>query len=108
MQITLKATTCNIYKYVVKTFCRSKQPGIYLAALNANGNAARWGLQTGDVIYGADNLLWADDPFVLNRALCDIYDGKTVTLQVVRNGEEIEIKAEKNKEETLTTMPAGE
>lgn len=108
MRISLGATTCNLYKYVVKTFCRSKRPGIYLAALNVNGNAARWGLQTGDVIYGADNLLWADDPFVLNRALCNIYDGKTVMLKVVRNGEEIEIKAEKNKEETLTFMPAGE
>ena len=108
MRITLGATTCNLYKYVVKTFCRCKRPGVYLAVLNANGNAARWGLQTGDVIYGADNLLWADDPFVMNRALCDIYDGKTVMLQVVRNGEEIEIAAAKNTEEAPVSPPAGE
>ena len=108
MRITLGATTCNLYKYVVKTFCRSKRPGVYLAVLNANGNAARWGLQTGDVIYGADNLLWADDPFVLNRALCNIYDGKTVKLQVVRNGEEIEITAVKNTEGTQASSSAGE
>ena len=108
MRITLGATACNLYKYVVKTFCRSKRPGVFLAVLDPNGNAARWGLQTGDVVYGADNLLWEDDPFVLNRALCNIYDGKTVTLQVVRNGEEIEVTAAKNTEEAQALPPAEE
>lgn len=108
MRITLGATTCNLYKYVVKTFCRSKRPGVFLAVLDPNGNAARWGLQTGDVIYGADNLLWENDPFVLNRALCNIYDGKTVTLQVVRNGEEIEVTAAKNMEEAQMLPPVEE
>lgn len=108
MRITLGATTCNLYKYVVKTFCRSKRPGVFLAVLDPNGNAARWGLQTGDVIYGADNLLWEDDPFVLNRALSNIYDGKTMTLLVVRNGEEIEVTAAKNTEEAQALPPTEE
>jgi hypothetical protein len=60
------------------------------------------------VVYGADNLLWEDDPFMLNRALCNIYDGKTVTLQVVRNGEEIEITAAKNTEEAQILPPVEE
>ena len=91
------ASTCSLYSYVVKDFSRSKRPGIYLAALNEGGNASAWGLKRGDVIYGADNILWADDPFVLNRALCDVYDGLPVTLKIVRNGEEKEITLAREK-----------
>ena len=91
MRINIGASTCNLYSYVVKDFSRSKRPGIYLASIEEGGNAASWGLQRGDVIYGADDILWADDPFVLNRAMCEVYDGKPVTLKIVRNGEEKEI-----------------
>ena len=91
MRINIGATTCNLYSYVVKDFSRSKRPGVFLASIAGGGNASSWGLQRGDVIYGADDILWTDDPFMLNRALCDIYDGKSVVLKIVRNGEEKEI-----------------
>ena len=97
MRINIGATTCSLYSYVVKDFSRSKRPGIYLASIAEGGNAASWGLQRGDVIYGADNILWADDPFVLNRAMCDVYDGLPVTLKIVRNGEEKEITLAREK-----------
>lgn len=90
-RISLGANTCSLYSYVVKEFSRSKRPGVFLSAVGENGNAAAWGLQRGDVIYGVDGRLWTDDPFILNRALCDVYDGKTVRLEVVRNGEEMEV-----------------
>lgn len=90
-RVNIGATTCELYSYVVKDFSRSKRPGIFLASIADGGNASSWGLQRGDVIYGADNILWADDPFVLDRAMCDIYDGLPVTLKIVRNGEEKEI-----------------
>ena len=108
LRLSLGATTCNLYSYVVKPFCRSKRPGIYVAALSPNGYAAQWGLQVGDVIYGEDDVLWYEDPFMINRALCGVYDGNTVTLKVVRNGEEIEIPTTKNTGETPTTPPAEE
>ena len=95
MRINMGANQCTLYSYTVKEFSRSKRPGIYLANMNDTGYAAAWGLQPGDVIYGADDTLWADDPFILNRALCDVYDGKTVILKVVRNGEEIEVEIQK-------------
>ena len=97
-RVNIGATTCELYSYVVKDFSRSKRPGIYLASITDGGNASAWGLQRGDVIYGADNILWADDPFVLNRALCDVYDGNAVTLKIIRNGEEKEITLAKKKE----------
>jgi len=34
---------------------------------------------------------------VLNRALCDVYDGLPVTLKIVRNGEEKEITLAREK-----------
>ena len=91
MRVNIGATTCELYSYVVKDFSRSKRPGIFLASIAEGGNASSWGLQRGDVIYGADNTLWADDPFMLDRAMCEIYDGLPVTLKIVRNGEEKEI-----------------
>ena len=87
----LRATLCDLYSYVVKPFCRSYRPGKYVAAVGADGWAKAWGLNAQDVIYGADNMLWTDDPFFLNRAFARVYDGGSVTLKVVRNGEEIEI-----------------
>ena len=97
-RVSLGANTCSLYSYVVKEFSRSKRPGVFLSAIGENGNAAAWGLQRGDVIYGADGRLWTDEPFIMNRILCDVYDGKTVKLEVVRNGEEITIDiAKENK-----------
>ena len=91
VRVKIGATTCELYSYVVKDFSRSKRSGVFLASIAEGGNASSWGLQQGDVIYGADNILWADDPFMLDRAMCDIYDGLPVTLKIIRNGEEKEI-----------------
>ena len=90
-RVNIGATTCELYSYVVKDFSRSKRPGVFLASITEGGYASSWGLQRGDVIYGADDVLWADDPFVLNRALCNVYDGNAITLKIIRNGEEKEI-----------------
>ena len=92
----LRATLCDLYSYVVKPFCRSYRPGKYVAAVGADGWAKAWGLNAQDVIYGADNMLWTDDPFFLNRAFARVYDGGSVTLKVVRNGEEIELPIARN------------
>ena len=97
LRVSIDATTCNLYSYVVRGFSRSRRPGIFLASISEGGNAAAWGLRRGDVIYGADNILWADDPFMLNRALCNVYDGLPVTLKIVRNGEEKEITLAREK-----------
>ena len=87
----LRATTCDLYSYVVKRFSRSRHAGKYVAAVGDDGWAQRWGLMPKDVIYGADDMLWTDDPFFLNRAFAKICGGETATLKVVRNGREIEI-----------------
>ena len=87
----LRANVCDLYSYVVKRFSRSRRPGKYIAAVGDGGWAKTWGLEAMDVIYGADDMLWTDDPFFLNRAFARVYQGETVTLKVVRNGEEIEI-----------------
>ena len=76
---------------MVKRFSRSRHAGKYVAAVGDDGWAQRWGLMPKDVIYGADDMLWTDDPFFLNRAFAKICGGETATLKVVRNGREIEI-----------------
>ena len=98
ISVKLRATTCDLYSYVVKRFSRSKRPGKYIAGVGENGWADLWGLEAQDVIFGADDMLWADDPFFLNRALAKVYNGETVTLKVVRNGEEIEIPISRDAE----------
>ena len=91
MTYNLRATMCDLYPYVSKAFCRSYRSGKYVSAVGEGGWAQQWGLKPQDVIYGADDQLWEDDPFFLNRALAKVYDGETVNLMVVRNGEEVEI-----------------
>ena len=95
----LYATMCDLYSYAAKPFCRSYHSGKYVAQVGKDGWAEGWGLIPQDVIYGADEWVWEDDPFFLNRALARFYDGEKVTLKVVRNGEEIEIPIEKEKKE---------
>ena len=95
----LYATMCDLYSYAAKPFCRSYHSGKYVAQVGKDGWAEGWGLIPQDVIYGADEWVWEDDPFFLNRALARFYDGEKVTLKVVRNGEEIEIPIEKKKKE---------
>ncbi len=99
-RISLGATTCELYTYVSKSFARSYRPGKYLSIIGKDSNAEYWGMEARDVIYGADGNLWENDPFFLERAFADLYDGKTVQLMVVRNGEEIEISAAKKPKET--------
>ncbi len=91
----LRATTCDLYSYVVKRFSRSKQPGKYIASVSDGGWAKLWGLEAMDVVYGADDLLWKDDPFFLDRVYARVYNGEEVILKVIRNGEEIEIPISK-------------
>ena len=95
----LYMTMCDLYSYAAKPFCRSYHPGKYVAQVGRDGWAESWGLIPQDVIYGADEWVWEDDPFFLNRALARFYDGEKVILKVVRNGEEIEIPIEKGKKE---------
>lgn len=83
--------TCDLYRYVSKTFARSYRSGEYVCQIQPGSFAEQWGLRPGDVIYGEDGVLWNADPFIMERAIAGIYDGNTVTLMVVRNGEEIEI-----------------
>ncbi len=40
-------------------------------------------LSLGDVVYGADDVLWEDDPFFLESAFAKIYQGEKVILKVV-------------------------
>ncbi len=92
----LLATMCDLYPYVSKPFCRSYRAGKYLSQVGENGWARAWGLRAQDVIYGADDMLWEEDPFFLDRAFARVYDGEKVTLKVVRNGEEIEMEISKD------------
>ena len=92
----LRATMCDLYPYAAKPFCRSYRSGKYIAAVGEGGWAKAWKLRAQDVIYGADDLLWEEDPFFLSRAFARVYDGETVTLKVVRNGEEIELPIARN------------
>ncbi len=104
-RMTLGATTCDLYSFVCRVFARSYRPGKYIAIVGDEGYCKYWGLEAGDVIYGADGVLWEDDPFCFEKALAKAYNGATVPLMVVRNGEEITITAIRMPKATPTPLP---
>ncbi len=104
-RMKLGATTCDLYSFVCRVFARSYRPGRYISIVGEDGYCKYWGLEAGDVIYGADGILWTDDPFCFEKALAKAYNGMTVPLMVVRNGEEITINAMRMPKATPTPLP---
>ena len=49
------------------------------------------GAQKGDVIYGVDDVLWADDPYVIERAKARLAKGETCVFHVWRGDESVDI-----------------
>ena len=89
-------TGFTVYSYIAKTYAHSKYPGWYVTIVNPDSIAEKGGLKVGDVIYGIDDMLWTEEPEMIDIAKAKMYDGATVIYHVIRNGMEkdLEMKME--------------
>ncbi len=81
-------TSFAVYSYIAKTYAHSKYPGRYVSVVNSDSIAEKSGMKVGDVIYGIDEMLWTDEPELIDIAKARMYEGKTVTYHIIRNGTE--------------------
>ena len=86
----------DVYSYIARKFAHSDMPGLYVTKVSPDSIAEKGGLLPGDLIYGADEFLWADEPAFPDYAKARMADGKTVVYHVVRNGlkKDLEMKRE--------------
>ena len=81
----------DLYSYISKKYASSKYSGDYLTKIGQGSIAERSGLIVGDVIYGADELWWKDEPYFFEIVKARMFDGATVVLHVMRYGDTVDI-----------------
>ncbi len=81
----------ELYSTYSMDVASSPEPGLYLYKVEEGSVAERAGLQTNDVIYGMDELVWKDEPNIAVYARSRLLDGQAVTFHLYRNGEQMDI-----------------
>ena len=83
---------CNVSGYLSKQFVSSDQGGVWVYSVNRDSYADKSGLLEGDLIIGIDELSYADEPYIMEIAKARMYDGQSVTLHLIRNGQLVDIE----------------
>lgn len=91
-------TSTPMYSYICKGFANSDYPGRFVTEVNEDSIAKKAGLLVKDVIYGIDDMLWKDEPNLVEIAKAKMYDGETVTLHIMRNNMKKDLKMAMNME----------
>ncbi|MER1994282.1 MAG: PDZ domain-containing protein [Eubacteriales bacterium] len=71
-----------------KAFYGLPEIGAYVSHVDPDSVAEKCGLQLKDLIIEADGLTYREDPYYMERAEAKIAEGESVSLKVLRNGNE--------------------
>ena len=85
----------RVYSYVCEGYAGSEKPGEYVVAVEEDSLCRGFGLRSGDVIIGVDEMSWAEEPYATQIGKSRLLEGKTVVFRVMRYGKELELEAVK-------------
>lgn len=79
-----------------KAFYGLPEIGAYVSRVEPDRDAEKCGLRLKDLILEADGLTYREDPYYMERAEAKMADGESVSLKILRNGNEtVEITAQR-------------
>ncbi len=81
--------------------------GLYVTHVEPGSIAEKYGLQVKDLVYEADGIRYADDPYIIQRAKAKMADGEAVIFKVLRSGESLELKLALDEEDLQKIAEAG-